>query len=425
MSRFSRDQKHARRTVTAARPVPVEVHVPASGGATVGGTPVPETPGEAVHISVLNYLHHLTRSTGHPVHATVRDERIGFVVPIQVSVDGASTFTGEPLRVPGPPRPPGPLRTEHQASRSWTADPQDAVPAAAVRETAMPTAVVPEDALPETAVPETAVRATAVPAVPETAVREQGGADGKSGRRDVATFALRALPEPGTAATRNLSAVPESAAGEPPRVALAAQLQGAVAAELGELAQLTEPVKPTPARGFDAVAEAVLEPTDSAEQPALLAEPVARINEAVRNGQIEAAAALAEQTVGSASQSIGEEHPEVLRLRELTAYIAYLAGDAARSFHLSLELARVCRRRGDTQAAYGNIQSAASAWRAVRDPEQGLNLGHDLIHVWSELAAEDGPAAEDIDQLDSARSRMTRLAERARVHADNPYARDQ
>ncbi|GKQ35102.1 tetratricopeptide repeat protein [Streptomyces sp. A012304] len=181
--------------------------------------------------------------------------------------------------------------------------------------------------------------------------------------------------------------------------------------------------KPTPARGFDAVAEAVLEDdprgaTGDGGAPALLGEPMAQINEAVRAGRIDRAAALAERTVMETSGTLGPEHPEVLKLRELTAYIAYLSGDPLRSFHLSLDLARIRRRTRDAEGAYGNVQSAAAAWRAVRDPLQGLNLGTELLGLWTELTTEEGPAADDIEQLESARARMTRLAERAERAAD-------
>ncbi|WP_324609638.1 hypothetical protein [Streptomyces sp. WM6386] len=176
--------------------------------------------------------------------------------------------------------------------------------------------------------------------------------------------------------------------------------------------------KPTPPRGFDAVAEAVLgdDPATAYDGggTVFLAGPMARINEAVKAGRVTEAAQLAEQTVGEASHTLGPEHPEVLRLLELTAYIAYLAGDPTRAFGLSLDLARTRHHARDTEAAYGNIQSAATAWRAVRDPEQGLRMGVDLIGLWTELAMEGGPAAEDIEQLESARTRMGRLAERAR-----------
>ncbi|QNP70866.1 tetratricopeptide repeat protein [Streptomyces roseirectus] len=174
--------------------------------------------------------------------------------------------------------------------------------------------------------------------------------------------------------------------------------------------------KHTPARGFDAVAEAVLgddpRETDGAE-PGPFAAPVARINEAVRAGQIDVAVALAEQTVQEASTTLGADHPEVLRLRELAAYIAYLAGDPVRAFHVSLDVAWTHRRTGDPESAYDNVQSAATAWRAVREPVQGLNLGNELLGLWAALAAEGGPAAEDPGPLESARSRMLRLAERA------------
>ncbi|MET9845015.1 hypothetical protein [Streptomyces ossamyceticus] len=183
--------------------------------------------------------------------------------------------------------------------------------------------------------------------------------------------------------------------------------------------------KPAPVREFDAVAESVLdlEEPDGAAAPSPFAEPVSRINEAVKMGRIQEAAEMAEHTVAQATATLGPQHAEVLRLRELTAYIAYLAGDALRSFHLSLDLAALRHRLRDPRAAYGNIQSAAAAWRAIRDPLQGLHLGRDLIAVWAELAADAGPAAEDVEQLEKARTRMGRLAERARALDSDPYAR--
>lgn len=182
--------------------------------------------------------------------------------------------------------------------------------------------------------------------------------------------------------------------------------------------------KPAPVREFDAVAEAVLDPAEtSGDAASPFAEPMSRINEAVKLGRINEAAEMAEQTVAQATEVLGPQHAEVLRLRELTAYIAYLAGDALRSFHLSLDLAVLRHRLRDQRAAYGNVQSAAAAWRAVRDPLQGLHLGRDLIAVWTELAADVGPAADDLEQLEKARTRMGRLTERARALDTAPYAR--
>ncbi|MGW3494204.1 hypothetical protein [Streptomyces sp. NPDC001020] len=176
--------------------------------------------------------------------------------------------------------------------------------------------------------------------------------------------------------------------------------------------------KEPPVREFDSVAEAVLAPGSGSVSPGgPVAGPLARISEAVRQGRIAQAAGMAEQAVAETSGILGADHPDVLRLRELTAYIAYLAGDALRSFHLSLDLARLRHRLRDPRGAYGNVQSAAAAWRAVRDPLQGLHLGRDLIGIWREVAAAEGPAADDLEQLERARARMVRLAERARVAA--------
>ncbi|MGW3987605.1 hypothetical protein [Streptomyces sp. NPDC004830] len=292
----------------------------------------------------------------------------------------------------------------------------------------------------------------------------QGAADATAerqpGREDSATHVLRAAPERGAAPTFPLRAVPEAqpAGDSVPTFALRAVPQdappappsapGTVAPPTGSFgppppmearplpvpedapAPRPQPMpeaallaadpdpKPTPPRGFDAVAEAVLgdEPLTAPgdpNAPAVLAEPVARINEAVKEGRIDAAAELAEQTVARASGTLGPEHPEVLRLRELGAYISYLAGDPLRAFRMSLDLAGARRRAGDAEGAYGNVRSAATAWRAVRDAATGLELGHELIALWTELAAEGGAAAEEIEELESARARMGRLTARA------------
>ncbi|MEV8036545.1 hypothetical protein [Streptomyces sp. NPDC086182] len=600
MSRLSREQKRELKRQrsaagTGGQPTtgmtPIEVHVPASAGAagpavrgaagapsgaTVGGVPVVPAPGETVQGAILSHLHRLALGSGHAVLATIHDERIGFVVPLQVHVDGSSRYTGEPVHVappvqphghradrpprlpaqehrhapaedhlrppahnfseppaqerrpqppvqerpqhpggegprrsaqehprsgveerpyfpvqerpqppagevpqpperrrpepPAPPLPPAPVSAEGSARAAETPgaprrDKSTYVLRAVTEPNAQPTPG-PESGTPPT--PATRPETAPAPAFPPPAASPES-APPASGPEPVpmaepavpgtpmpSTFVLRAVPEPrplpGAASTHVLRAVPESAAaatpvptGEfgpaplavpvpepqpaPEHRAAASERKPASAMEaLSLLPPEPEPEpKPAPVRGFDAVAEAVLAPSPqkpSAEQDAasaFLVEPVARINEAVKTGRIEAAAGMAERVVAEAAQSLGQEHPEVLKLRELTAYIAYLAGDALRSFHLSLDLARVRRRHRDTGAAYGNIQSAAAAWRAVRDPLQGLHLGRDLIGVWTELTADDGPAADDLGQLESARTRMRRLADRAHVVVDNPY----
>ncbi|MFJ4559016.1 tetratricopeptide repeat protein [Streptomyces massasporeus] len=464
MSRLSREkkreQKQAARAATPA--APIDVHVPGAGtdvgggaggvsdGASVGGVPVFAAPGEEIQRAVLNRLHHIALATGHPVLATIRDERIGYVVPLQVDPDGSSHFTAEPVAtVPAePPRhvrddlPPEPQPQPARSADAMTPpEPQPARAADAVtppepEHTPSGGAPAPE---PRHSREDSATHVLrplresgSAPTFPLRAVPDPQPAD-----EVVPTFELRAVPEsaepapedappaPGTVMPPGTVAPPTGAFGPPPPMD-ARPLPVPETPPAPRAGALPDPAliaadpdpKPTPPRGFDAVAEAVLgdEPLTAPGDPgapALLAEPVARINEAVKEGRIEAASGLAEQTVAQASGTLGPEHPEVLRLRELTAYIAYLAGDPLRACRLSLDLAGARRRAGDAEAAYGNVESAATAWRAVRDPALGLELGRDLIGLWTELAAEDGPAAEEVEQLESARARMGRLTERA------------
>ncbi|MEU0675996.1 tetratricopeptide repeat protein [Streptomyces sp. NPDC006172] len=409
MSRLSRekkrDQEHAGRPAGAV--APLDVHVPGGGPATIGGVPVVPGDGEEPQQAVLRHLHRIALAGGRPVAATVHDERIGYVVPLRVEPNGSSHFTGQPLRVAPPagesptatPPVTAPVPAQSRAPRS-VPEQRDAVRSPAPGTATAPTGVFGPPPEMEAERPAPAPRAEDAPEVvarPRELPEEHAPAEpsdrvsAPAPAADVSAFRL--TPEP----ARPRPLIPESGfeAGPDP-----------------------EP-KPAPARGFDAVAEAVLgeDPRTlpgAGGAPALLGEPMAQINEAVRAGRTQAAAALAERTVTEASATLGSEHPEVLRLRELTAYIAYLAGDPLRSFHVSLDLARIHRRGRDAEAAYGNVQSAATAWRAVRDPFQGLHLGSELLTLWSELTSEEGPAADDAEELESARARMLRLAERAR-----------
>ncbi|MEV5988669.1 hypothetical protein AB0L85_27285 [Streptomyces sp. NPDC052051] len=547
MPRPSRDKKREqKRSAPSAVPVaaPIDVRVPVTGpgagGAWIGGVPVAAAEGEEIQQTVLGHLHRIALATGHPVLATVHDERIGFAVPIRVSVDGASEFVGPPTPLPTneapsphavpatdpvpPAEPERPRRDkpthvlralEEQKPPGGTPDrtvPLRAVPepktgpqkldaqpspAAPYASTSAPTYVlraVPEataDTSPQAPTPEPAEPrrpSTPLPPAPPRPAPHGGPAadnpyalphppepvrqptPAEAPQPTANTFVLRAVPEqsPPTAQPASAQELPEAgpvtpgtvaaptgAFGPPPSIAEpvwqapetgsdkprtlrpdSAAVVDAYAApapqqpappsrpvpvvEAVEEA-VEEAVKEPPLRGFDAVAEAVLA-TDSGSLPPdgmgrMAAESLARINEAVKQGLINEAAVMAEQAVAETSATLGPDHSDVLRLHELTAYIAYLAGDALRSFHLSLDLAQRRHRLRDARGAYGNVQSAAAAWRAIRDPLQGLHLGRDLIGLWSELAAGNGPAADDVDQLEKARTRMNRLAARAREAA--------
>ncbi|MFJ3796562.1 tetratricopeptide repeat protein [Streptomyces sp. NPDC090088] len=457
MSRLSRETNESMREAqqTGEPAEPVEVRV-TGGAATVDGVPLFPAPGEEPQQAVLNHLQRLARATGRPVLATVHDTRIGYVVRLQVNLDGASSFAGEPVRMTPPtePRTAPSTVSPVEPRTAPAAEPRMAPPVEppeqprrdrpvhllrpvgepvateATQAPAFPPRAVPEPPAPGTVLPPTgvfgpppAMGGTAAPAVvPAQAVTGPAPApwtdplNAPAPRAGARTEAR--IDEPRTAPRAEPLTGPRTEARPEPLV------EPLIAPHTAsESFRVLDPDPgPTPARGFDAVAEEVLgdEPvTVTVEGAALLSEPMARINEAVRAGRIEVAAELAERTVAEASAALGDGHTEVLHLGELTAYIAYLAGDPLRAFHLSLDLARQRRQARDGEGAYGNVRSAATAWRAVRDPEHGLRLGHDLIALWTQLTTEDGPAAGDLDELESARTRMGRLTERARRAAEN------
>ncbi|MEU6364858.1 hypothetical protein ABZ876_03690 [Streptomyces sp. NPDC046931] len=433
---------------------PIEVHVPACArdgvagadagiGATVGGMPVMAAPGESVQQAVLNHLHRLALAAGHPVLAAVHDERIGYVMPVRVLVDGSSEFVEEPRRAgrpeaqdhiaaavpaPAPVPAPSPASAPVSAKPPAAVEGSEPVSLSSVVEAPVSLGGAVAAFMLRTA-PEQGplISATSGPAqvwpgpdsVPPGTVQVPTGSFGPP---TVAAGTAPVWPAPASGPDEPQTPGPDFEAGPGfgPRPGL----------EPGPNPYSTPEWKPTPAprtvpgqeateppvREF-AIAEAVLasdtEPVPPVSTGGPLAEPLALIGEAVIQGRIAEADGLAERTAAEASRALGGDHPDVLRLRELTAYIAYLADDPLRSFRLSLDLARLRHRLCEPRSAYGDVQSAAAAWRAVRDPLQGLHLGRDLIDVWSELAAGPGPAADDLDRLERARTRMGRLAERA------------
>ncbi|WP_327231069.1 tetratricopeptide repeat protein [Streptomyces murinus] len=434
MARLSFEKKRVPGPV--AHPAAVPVRVYGAGGASVGGAAVVAAPGEEIQQAVLNHLQRLAISLGTPIRATIQDDRAGCVVPLEVSADGSSRVTGKAVRVAQPEAPeflrtprgefgpapvmgaavpvPGASASSGEGGSEGETGSRAGVGAAAGSGSGAGSGAGVESV---TGAPEAAV-ASAVPVVdvPASVV------DAPAPVVDVPASVVDA-PAPVLHVRAPAVDVPAPVVVAPaPVVGAPRPLTAAPAPRVSETTGWpTESVPattatPTPPRGFDAVAEEVLGDgpvTETVEGAELLTEPMTRINEAVRAGRIEDAAELVERTVEEAVTVLGADHAEVLHLRELAAYIAYLAGEPVRACRLSLDLARLRRTARDADAAYGNVQSASTAWRAVRDPEEGLRLGRDLIDLWADLAAEPGPAADDPRPLESARARMLRLTDRA------------
>lgn len=230
MSRLSREKKREQKPAghPAAVVAPLDVHVRGGGSATIGGVPVVAVEGEEIQRAVLSHLHRIALATGHPVRATVHDERIGYVVALRVDTDGSSHFTAEPLRAPAtPPEAPEGAAPDAQR-RAPTGVPSSArVPDTAAAPAAVPTAAptVPTavsasaDTRPraDTAAPADTPAAADVP-TPGDAVAAASAAFGPvhdehsaQPLRDMATHIMRPLPEPvrDSAPTFPLRAVPE------------------------------------------------------------------------------------------------------------------------------------------------------------------------------------------------------------------------
>ncbi|MCF2537997.1 tetratricopeptide repeat protein [Streptomyces sp. FB2] len=415
MSRLSRamkrEQKRAASAGGSAAPAPIDVRVPVAGpGASIGGVPVTAAPGEEIQRAVLTHLHRIAVAAGHPVHAMVHDERIGYVVPLCVEQDGSSRYTAEPLRTeparvpdaPGVPVPPASSVVEPEEDRATRvlrprrAPEPDAPPTFRLRTVSRRT----DDA------------ASGTVAAP---LGEFGPPPVMDGYGRAADAGSTDAPAPGARASD--APAPDARASDVRVAPEPRPLPTASAVSDPESLPVSAP-EPAPPRGFDAVAESVLDDGAQSQPGAAadvspLAGPMARVHDAVRAGRTAEAAELVGRTVAEAAALLGADHAEVLRMRELDAYIAYLAGEPERAFALALDVAWAYRRAGDAEASYSSLQGAATAWRAVRDPALGQDLGRNLLGLWSELVAEGVPTAEEAEELESARARMDRLAARA------------
>lgn len=103
MARLSFEKKRAPQPVGYPAAVPVRVF--GAGDASVGGVAVVAAPGEEIQQAVLNHLQRLAMSVGTSVRAVIQDDLAGCVVPLEVSADGSSRVTGEPVRLTAPQAP--------------------------------------------------------------------------------------------------------------------------------------------------------------------------------------------------------------------------------------------------------------------------------------------------------------------------------
>jgi hypothetical protein len=389
----------------------------------VGGLVVAPGGGEALHEAVLDYLHRLAMATGHSVHATVFDGRSGYITPVEVLVDGSSRFSGEPVYDAGVLTQP----EQAPVPGSQPVPTPASVPAPVAEET-RPEPVSGPGPGPGPGPTITARGADAAPASGSAPASRSAPTAPTAPAADPAPAAVTgpaAMAKPAGMTTP--AAVTEPPAAETSQETAPAQASGVHGESTQDTTPSSDALSPVPDQAVTPSPEAgrggpgVSTPAAGqapSDIPEFLSESVARINEAIRLGRIESAAAMAHQSRVSAAQAFGEDHPHVFHVQELCAYVAYLAGDPGRSMAMSLDTARSWWKRADPRA-YHCVLQAAAAWRAVPDPREGMRAGRDLISLWSELASAPGPAAADITQLEAARRRMTRLSQRARKYAQS------
>ncbi|MBO8195521.1 hypothetical protein ITI46_28305 [Streptomyces oryzae] len=136
---------------------------------------------------------------------------------------------------------------------------------------------------------------------------------------------------------------------------------------------------------------------------------MAHINRAASGGEPQRAMVLAFRLREHALRSYGEEHPYTLEARDLEAYVARLAGNYASATAIYCDLARVCQRQGNPRA-YGFLRRAVGNWQMLTDPQAMRAHGRVVLDIWSALAAEAGPAADDMALPRRVRMRLAALA---------------
>ncbi|MGI5470453.1 hypothetical protein [Streptomyces sp. CA-132043] len=324
--------------------------------------PVTPSGDEALHDAVLNYLYRLAMATGHPVRASVHDARSGFLTPIEVQTDGSSHFTGEPEQV------------------------------------APPAAVPPRAAAPSPGPgPE--------PQVPEPQARPHPQQIDQQGDQQVDQRSARSAPAGPTAPQQ----APQQAPHHIPQPTASAAHVAPPAQSVPAQQPAQQPVQPAPAPGNAAPGTI----------PPALAEAVSRINDAVRLGHLEFAASTANSALNSAVQEFGVGHPYVLHLQELFAHIAYLAHDTVKSMAIYLDVFDFRYRQHDP-AAYDTFMRAAKVWFAIKEPQQAMRYGQQLVNTWVELARAGGPAAADGEKIEAAQKRLARLTQRSDAPGQAP-----
>ncbi|MFE2377005.1 hypothetical protein [Streptomyces sp. NPDC059398] len=118
--------------------------------------------------------------------------------------------------------------------------------------------------------------------------------------------------------------------------------------------------------------------------------PLARVERIIQHAQREelhAAFVLASALREHLTLRRNAEDDLSLEARAIEAYIAYLRGDYMISTVLALTVARI-RCRTDLNRAAPEVARATAAWQRLRDGDQVVTRGQELLHMWERLSTE-------------------------------------
>ncbi|MEV2236070.1 hypothetical protein AB0H69_47020 [Streptomyces phaeochromogenes] len=155
------------------------------------------------------------------------------------------------------------------------------------------------------------------------------------------------------------------------------------------------PYKEESASPHDPVVAAPASPEErvsaSVPIPPQLVEGVARVIEAVADGDLPLADAAVTELGELATSTFGPGHPHTLETYALEAYIAHLGGNQAHSTAISLRVAGLRLQQSDPRAL-DEVQRAAATWELLTSPHTAVPLGRELLALWKQIM---GVTAED------------------------------
>ncbi|WP_314411269.1 hypothetical protein [Streptomyces sp. DSM 40484] len=111
------------------------------------------------------------------------------------------------------------------------------------------------------------------------------------------------------------------------------------------------------------------------------AEPMAEVRNHLEEGRADRASTLATLLDEQATGALGVSHPETLRIREVRARAAALAGDRIGGIQLYRDVAERWYYQREAEQAEAVANSAELLWRGITDVEEALSAGVAVIRM--------------------------------------------